>query len=206
MLESYLHLRLQRTQKYSWFRLRSDNVLHHTATALAAIPCWLLPFVHEWLVHSSIPSFDRQHHLAMPLYTADRLTAKPLTMWADHRSNHQRDSKWCTITLNRMRQHLMWAVVEKKISFRKLISEFVAIRVKRLVFILTSMPMSVGRKYKLADSVCGTHSWSIDTNRFMQLISSSPSNVGNPERLADKFIRFIFIFGRKIRIRPSTPL
>ena len=70
---------------------------------------------------------------------------------------------------------------------------------------LTSIPINVGRMYKLAVSVCGTHSWSLDTKRFIHWINCSPSNVGSPERFADKFIRFIFMFGRNTRIRPSTP-
>lgn len=83
--------------------------------------------------------------------------------------------------------------------------DFGRIRHRNRNWILTSMPIRVGRRYKLACSVCGTHSWSIDTSRCIHLMNSSPSNVGKPERFADKFIRFIFIFGLNIRIRPSTP-
>lgn len=67
------------------------------------------------------------------------------------------------------------------------------------------MPMSVGRIYKLAASVCGTHSWSTETSCAMHLMYSSPSNVGNPDRLADRFMRFMFMLGRNMRILPSTP-
>lgn len=71
--------------------------------------------------------------------------------------------------------------------------------------ILTSIPMSVGRMYKLAAFLCGTHSWSIDISLFKHLINSSPSKVGKPDRRAVKFIRAIFMFGRNVRILPSTP-
>lgn len=113
-VDSYLHLRLQRTRIYSLFRLRSDNVVRHTATAPAASPCWALLSVREWLVHSLSPSFDRQHHPAMLLCTGDRPTAKRLTMCYDLRSNHRPDSKWCTTMLNRMMQRLRWAIKENE--------------------------------------------------------------------------------------------
>lgn len=70
---------------------------------------------------------------------------------------------------------------------------------------LTSTPINVGLMYKLALVLWGTHSWSIETKRFMHLMNSFPSNVGNPDLSADMFILCMFNSGLKMRILPSTP-
>lgn len=154
----------------------------------------------------------------MPAYTVDRPKVKLLGFFHLDRNNRRRDLKLCTVMLNRMRRHRGWAIDgnDRQLDFtqnnNQISTQWVQfIWLNSMILwkfpsvILTSMPISVGRMYKLAFSVCGTHSWSIDTSRCIDLIYSSPSNVGNPERLADKFMRFIFIFGRKMRIFPSTP-
>lgn len=67
------------------------------------------------------------------------------------------------------------------------------------------MPISVGRMYKLAVSVWGTHSESMDSRRDRHWTNSLPSKVGRPDRWAARFMRFMFMSGRKMRILPSTP-
>lgn len=76
----------------------------------------------------------------------------------------------------------------------------------RLSRVLTSVPIRVGLMYKLADFECGTHSWSICTNRQRTLIISLVSNVGRPDLSADWFILIMFKSGLNSLILSSTPL